>query len=214
MRAILTRRRGEVELRRCPLASPPEARRNRCRMSPHRLLRSLLPAGLGLCACLGSARAQDAQDPPAAAPAPARVAIARQVFGAQQKFDRPLLVAFDATAADTAFVVEQPGRILAVPRDDAATTAPVFADLRSKVYSGDNWEEGLLGFTFDPQYASNGFVYVCFTEKTALREVELRPGRKLKSTRQSVIARYATKVDGDGHRVLDDASELRLLVVF
>jgi glucose/arabinose dehydrogenase len=180
----------------------------------HRLRHSLLLHGLGLCVCFGSARAQDepaAADP---APAPARVAVARQVFAAQQKFDRPLLVAFDATAPDTAFVVEQPGRILAVPRDDAQKEWQVFADLRAKVYSGDNWEEGLLGFTFDPQYAGNGFVYVCFTEKTPQRAVELRPGHTLKSTRQSVIARYATKVDGDGHRVLDDTSELRVLTVF
>ena len=42
---------------------------------------------------------------------------AQRIFGAQEKFDRPIWVDFHATAKDTAFVVEQPGTVWLVARD-------------------------------------------------------------------------------------------------
>lgn len=165
------------------------------------------------CLFVATAAAQDPVSPAVAAAARPLVAVQR-VFAAQEPFDRPLLVAFDASLPDTAFVVTQPGRIFAVPRDEAANTRTVFADLTAKVYSGENWEEGLLGFAFDPAFAKNGHVWICHSEKTDSRQVELRSGRKIKSTRQSVIARYGTAIDADGRRTLDPATELRVLEVF
>ncbi len=156
-----------------------------------------------------------AQDEPAPAAVAARPLVAcTRVFAAQERFDRPLLVAFDGSAASMAFVVQQAGKIVAVPRADDAKDQVVFADLTARIYSGENWEEGLLGFAFDPAYAQNGHVYVYFTEQVPLQQVELRPGRKVKSTRQSVIARFDTKVDENGARAVDPASALRLLIVF
>lgn len=144
---------------------------------------------------------------------PVALVEAVNAFPAQERFDRPLLVEFTPTDPDHAYVVVQPGQVFRVPRDGTAGERTTFLDLAGKVYL-DNWEEGLLGFAFDPAYAQNGYVYVCYSEQTEKREGEVYPGRKAASTRQSVIARYATKMDGDGPRTVDADSELRLLTVF
>lgn len=59
------------------------------------------------------------------------------------------------------FVVEQPGRIRLVK--DGVLQATSFLDITSRVlYEG---ERGLLSVAFDPQYGSNHYFYVFFTEQ-------------------------------------------------
>jgi glucose/arabinose dehydrogenase len=57
------------------------------------------------------------------------------------------------------FVVEQPGRIRVVKNGQLLATP--FLDISGRVSYGG--ERGLLSMAFDPQYASNGYVYVYFT---------------------------------------------------
>ena len=78
------------------------------------------------------------------------------------------------------FVVEQAGRVLVFPNDDAATAASTFIDITSRVTSGG--ERGLLGMAFDPLFATNRRVYLDYT----------RGGSSL----QTVIARYTSPDDG------------------
>ena len=134
-------------------------------------------------------------------------------FSAKAKFDRPLLVEFTATDPEVAYVVTQPGQILRVPRDPAKEEQAVFFDIVGKTWT-DNWEEGLLGFAFDPDYATNGQVYVYWTEKIAKTEGVMAGGRKTRSERQSVISRFATKKNEQGAPIVDMASELRLMQIF
>jgi glucose/arabinose dehydrogenase len=141
------------------------------------------------------------------------LAEAVNAFPAQAKFENPLQVEFTPADPDGAYVVTQPGVIFRVPRQADASARTVFADLKSKVYYGDFWEEGLLGFAFDPDYLTNGWVYVDHTEKTPMQEGMVSPTKKGRSTRRSVIARYATRFV-DGVRVLDPTTELRILVQF
>ena len=61
---------------------------------------------------------------------------------------------------DRLFVVERGGRILVV-EGGAALPTP-FLDITSLVTSGG--EQGLLGLAFHPQYASNGYFYVNYTD--------------------------------------------------
>src|SRR5688572_13726232 len=141
---------------------------------------------------------------------PAGPALAYEnAFPAQAGFDRPLFVAFHGSDAANAYVVTQPGRVFVVPRDGSKADRRVFLDLSRRVYL-DNWEEGLLGFAFDPRYADNGFVYAYWSERTDETEGVMGDGRKAKSNRRSVISRFATKDDG-GVRAVDAASELRVL---
>lgn len=167
-----------------------------------------LPSLLPFAFLLAPTFAQDEVPEPAAGPA----LVYEEAFPAQAPFDRPLFVAFDASDKEHAYVVTQPGHVFVVPRDGSKGERRVFLDMSKTVYL-DNWEEGLLGFAFDPAYADNGFVYACWSEKTEGREGEMGNGKKVKSNRQSVISRFATKA-GDGGRVVDPGSELRVLEVF
>lgn len=176
-------------------------------MLPCSSLRPSLALLAAAVSVLAAPRAQDAAQSPEFAIEPQRV------FAAQEKFDRPIWVDFHATAKDTAFVVEQPGTVWLVARDEAAKERKPFLDLTQRVLV-DNWEEGLLGFAFDPAYADNGFVYCCFSEKIESQQGEVKAGKKAKSARRSVIARYATKTDEKGVRTADASSELVLMTVF
>lgn len=59
------------------------------------------------------------------------------------------------------FVVEQGGTIKIVNSDGSVNPVP-FLDISGQISSGG--ERGLLGLAFHPNYASNGFFYVYFTQ--------------------------------------------------
>ncbi|MFC3110583.1 PQQ-dependent sugar dehydrogenase [Undibacterium arcticum] len=58
------------------------------------------------------------------------------------------------------FIVERPGRIRIV--QDGALLPIAFLDIRNRTTV--DGERGVLSLAFDPQYASNGFFYVYFTD--------------------------------------------------
>jgi glucose/arabinose dehydrogenase len=66
------------------------------------------------------------------------------------------------------FVVEQPGRIRVV-EGGSLLPAP-FLDITDRV--GVGGERGLLSVAFHPQYASNGFLYVNYTDRAGDTRVE------------------------------------------
>ena len=64
------------------------------------------------------------------------------------------------------FVVEQPGVIKVFPNSSQVTEEEVFTflDIRSKVSYSSGQEIGLLGLAFHPNFSSNGFLYVYYTD--------------------------------------------------
>ncbi|HCY81211.1 MAG TPA: hypothetical protein DHV22_06195, partial [Xanthomarina gelatinilytica] len=62
---------------------------------------------------------------------------------------------------DRLFIVEQGGHIKIINSDGSVNNTS-FLDIDSKVLSGG--ERGLLGLAFHPQYASNGYFYVNYTD--------------------------------------------------
>ncbi len=66
------------------------------------------------------------------------------------------------------FVVEQPGRIRII-QNGQLVSAP-FLDITSRVASGG--ERGLLSVAFHPQYRTNGFFYVNFTDLAGNTRIE------------------------------------------
>ncbi len=66
------------------------------------------------------------------------------------------------------FIVEKIGRIRIVQNGQLLATP--FLDIRSKVSGGN--EQGLLSLAFHPQYASNGFFYVNYTNTSGHTRVE------------------------------------------
>jgi glucose/arabinose dehydrogenase len=73
---------------------------------------------------------------------------------------------------DRLFVVEQAGRIRIV--SNGQLLAQPFLDITAKVTNlgGMGDERGLLGLAFHPQYASNGFFYVNYTDVSGNTRVE------------------------------------------
>lgn len=136
-------------------------------------------------------------------------------FPRQDPFPQPLLVVFAPGDTEHAYVVCQPGQVFRVPRDPRRSDRELFCDLSDRIYPADqerNWEEGLLGFQFDPDYADNHHVFCYWSEQVEPREEPMARGKR-RSNRQSVIARY-TVVEQDGRSVVDNASELRVLEQF
>ncbi len=66
------------------------------------------------------------------------------------------------------FIVEQPGRIRIVASGQLRDTP--FLDIDDRVQSGG--ERGLLGMAFHPDYATNGFLYVSYTDSTGDSRIE------------------------------------------
>ncbi len=66
------------------------------------------------------------------------------------------------------FIVEQPGRIRVVKNGTLLATP--FLDIVARVGSGG--ERGLLGLAFHPQFATNGFFYVNFTDVNGHTRIE------------------------------------------
>lgn len=93
------------------------------------------------------------------------------------------------------FVSEQEGYIYIV-RSDGTSPATPFLDIESKVADDyqTNWEAGLLGFAFHPNYSSNGYVYVYYT----------------KDNEDAILARFTVTANPD---IADATSELILMTM-
>jgi glucose/arabinose dehydrogenase len=90
---------------------------------------------------------------------------------------RPVLVTFaPGDARRRLFVLEQHvGRIRVI--EQGAVAADPFLDLKGKVSTGN--EQGLLGLAFHPAFATNGRLYVCYTDRkddTHVLEYRVDPG--------------------------------------
>lgn len=85
-------------------------------------------------------------------------------------FDRPLAVVAAPDGSNRLFVVEQAGRVLALPNSPDAEKASTFLDITNKVRTVHN-EEGLLSLAFHPNYAANGYFFVYYSASDPRRTV-------------------------------------------
>lgn len=119
---------------------------------------------LGLLACSNDASNPPKQDDPPVTP-PSAVELRLETVASG--LSGPLYLT--APPADTRlFVVEQPGRIRIIANDALLPTP--FLDITGKIASGG--ERGLLSVAFHPQYVSNGFFYVNYTDRNGHTVVE------------------------------------------
>ena len=105
-------------------------------------------------------------------------------------FSQPVQVTHAGDGSNRLFVVEQSGRIKVIQSGSVLPTP--FLDITGLVYYGG--ERGLLGLAFHPNYESNGYFYVDYTDLSG----------------NTVIARYS--VSGDPNRA-DASSAFTLLTV-
>jgi len=77
-------------------------------------------------------------------------------------FIRPVDLQHANDGSNRLFVVEQEGIIKVFSNLNQVNSAAIFLDITSRIDDSGN-EEGLLGLTFHPDYASNGYFYVNYT---------------------------------------------------
>ena len=79
-------------------------------------------------------------------------------------FQYPIELKSVPDSSNRMFVVEKHGKIFSINPNSNPVTAKLFLDLSSIVsQSGFSGETGLLGLAFHPNYASNGYFYVNYT---------------------------------------------------
>ena len=85
-------------------------------------------------------------------------------------FKRPVWMTQKPGNPSHFFVVEQAGTIRLFENKRKTARAQLFLDIRDRVSDRHN-EEGLLGLTFDPLYANNGYFYVLYSAARPRRVV-------------------------------------------
>jgi glucose/arabinose dehydrogenase len=115
-----------------------------------------------------------------ASPERAQLRLVRVASG----LDQPTYLTWAPGEPRTLYVVEQPGRILAL----AGGKRRVFLDIRSKVRSGG--EQGLLSVAFHPDYERNHRFYVDYTDvegNTRVVEYRAKGGRAVLSSARQLL---------------------------
>ncbi len=118
-------------------------------------------------------------------PNPRQYAWKQVTFGLEE----PIGMTTAGDGSGRLFFIEKPGTIRFVVGHEV--TQQPFLDIRDRVGSSQS-EQGLLGLTFDPAYAANGFFYVYYTDRGG----------------DTVVSRF--QVTGDAN-VADPGSEKVLL---
>src|SRR5258705_9093967 len=130
--------------------------------------------------------------PPSLLPNPGPNFRLLQVVGSAAGLDGPIDLQAPLNDARL-FIAERPGRICIV--QNGALLPTPFLDISSRVTT--QGEAGLLSFAFDPQYPTNGFVYVHFIEDIP------------NTTGDIVVERYQVS---SGNPNLLDISSMRLVI--
>ncbi len=117
-------------------------------------------------------------------------------------FTQPVFLTHSNDGTNRVFVVQKNGLIKVFANDSTITSATTFLDVSSRIITGSGGDErGLLGLTFHPNYATNGYFYVDYTA----------PG-STSSTGRTIIARYSVNPGNPNQG--DFNSEVRLLTIF
>ncbi len=109
-------------------------------------------------------------------------------------FDKPVGIYNAGDGRNRLFVVEQEGVIRVFENSKNTTSSNVFLDIIDRVLFGG--EKGLLGLTFHPDFANNGYFYVDYTTD---------------NPRRTVIARYS--VSSANSNAANSTSEVIILEV-
>ena len=121
---------------------------------------------------------------------PAQVQVALVEAYPNLTFDQPLEYSTAGDGSNRVFIAEKSGRILVFPNDPQVEEAEVFLDVTSIVESNAS-EKGLLGLAFHPNYETNGYFFINYTDRDG-----------------TVIARYQVDPTNPNRALPDSASTL------
>jgi glucose/arabinose dehydrogenase len=131
----------------------------------------------------------------------------RPIFTATT-FDRPVWMCQAPGDADRFFVVEETGRILILQKGSDGSQAKEFMNIKDRapfVEAGGNTSTGLLSLAFHPGYATNGLLYVVYTQPNSNHAGQF-PSRNLVSEFK-VSSTDPERVDLGSERVLLEVPE-------
>lgn len=80
-----------------------------------------------------------------------------------QKIKLPVSLTIPPDGSDRLFLVQQFGKITILPKDRASSEEITFLDFTDRPLIQQQFEEGLLGLAFHPDYASNRKFYLYYT---------------------------------------------------
>jgi glucose/arabinose dehydrogenase len=95
--------------------------------------------------------------------------------------DRPVWMSQAPDSSDRFFVVEQPGRILLVPKGSDDSQVKEFlniVDRETYVEAGPNTGVGLMSIAFHPGFKTNGLFYIFYSQQNTNRTGQF-PGRSV-----------------------------------
>lgn len=116
-------------------------------------------------------------------------------------FDQPVAMVAPPGETNRLFVLEKPGRIIAIP-DLTHPSRKTFLDLRKKV-GDDDIEQGVLALAFHPDFQRNRQFYVWYTSRLRVQG---------KMVREDRLSRFL--VSADNPNVADPDSEQQLISQF
>jgi quinoprotein glucose dehydrogenase len=89
------------------------------------------------------------------------------------KMDKPTAMVIPPDGMNRMFLVQQRGKIIILPQDEAADAAKTFLDLEQRGMEAKDgkFEEGLLGLAFHPQFKDNGKFYLAYSMQDMKRTV-------------------------------------------
>jgi len=85
--------------------------------------------------------------------------------------EKPVCLQIPNDGTGRRFLVEQTGKIRILPADEAGTEAALFLDMTKSIGVEKDFEEGLLGLAFHPDYKENGRFYLTFSRQGPKRLV-------------------------------------------
>ena len=87
--------------------------------------------------------------------------------------ERPIAVVIPPDGTDRLFLVQQRGKVLILPKDEASSEAKVFLDLTGlgMEAADGKFEEGLVGMAFHPKFKENGKFYIAHSAQNMKRTV-------------------------------------------
>lgn len=112
--------------------------------------------------------------------------------------ERPVSIQIPPDGSKRRFLVEQTGRIKLLPPDEGGSEAAVYLDLTGSMQVEKDFEEGLLGLAFHPQFKENGRLYVTFSRQGP---------KRLVLAEYSVPDAAASSVDLSTERILLEVQE-------
>jgi len=109
-------------------------------------------------------------------------------------FSSPVFLTHSGDGTNKIFIVQQGGLIKVFSNDSTATSSSIFLDVTARISTGS--ERGLLGLAFHPNFASNRFFYIYYTQA---------------GTGNVVVARFTRSVNNPN--AADSNSQLILITI-